>query len=92
VLASRTGAGGVLAATCGFAGSGQDLLSRRLISAGFFDPLKAQLLAHLILARGADLGQITTVFDVIGAGETRAEHVPGTRDTERVGSVCTATS
>ncbi|MEH1130160.1 asparaginase [Micromonospora sp. CPCC 206061] len=66
VLASRTGAGPVLADTYGFPGSERDLLARGFTGAGFLDPLKSRILLSALLAAGADRKAITSAFAVAG--------------------------
>jgi len=72
VLASRTGAGPVLAATYGFPGSERDLISRGLIPAGLLDPYKARILLHLVLAVGADRSTVAQAFRAAGSVSLQA--------------------
>lgn len=62
VLASRVGAGPVLAATYAFAGSESDLVGHGLIGAGALDCYKARVLLHLLLAAGAGRAEIAAAF------------------------------
>jgi L-asparaginase len=66
VLASRTGAGSVLADTYGFPGSERDLLARGLTRAGFLDPLKSRILLTAMLAAGVERKMIDLAFSVAG--------------------------
>jgi L-asparaginase len=66
VLASRTGAGPVLAGTYAFPGSEADLRDRGMIGAGFLAAPKARILLYALLAAGADRASIATAFAVAG--------------------------
>jgi L-asparaginase len=67
VIASRAGAGMVLAHTYAYPGSERDLRDRGLIGAGFLDPLKARLLLHLQLAGGSGREEIAAAFRAVSA-------------------------
>jgi L-asparaginase len=62
VLASRTGAGPVLASTYPYAGSEKDLRDRGLVPAGLLHPYKARILLLLALAAGHDRAAVADLF------------------------------
>jgi L-asparaginase len=69
VLASRIGAGPVLAGTYGFVGSETYLLEHGLISAGLLDPYKARVLLKVALDCDCDPDRLRTAFsDASGLG------------------------
>jgi L-asparaginase len=69
VLASRTGAGEVLAATYGFTGGEIDLQRRGVVRCGWLDGVKARILLTLLLrsGRGA-LSDVERAFGQWGGG------------------------
>jgi L-asparaginase len=67
VIASRAGAGMVLAHTYSYPGSERDLRDRGLIGTGFLDPLKARILLHVMLAGGSGHEEIAAAFRAVGA-------------------------
>jgi L-asparaginase len=66
VLASRAGAGEVLATTYGSPGAEMDLLERGVIRAGALDALKSRLLLALALAAGLGRAGTVDLFGVVG--------------------------
>lgn len=70
LLASRTGAGPVLAHTYGFPGSEMDLQRRGLIRSGWLDARKTRVLLTLLMRRGVkERAEIVAAFKQWGGGE-----------------------
>lgn len=70
ILASRTGAGPVLAHTYGFSGSEIDLQRRGLIRSGWLDARKARVLLALLMRRGVKKrAEVVAAFRPWGGGE-----------------------
>lgn len=67
IVATRTGAGRTLTQTYGYPGSEADLLERGFLMAGSLTGRKARLLAHVLLASGADMAQLREGFARFGA-------------------------
>ena len=65
VFASRTGAGETLQSSYGFGGGEMELLAKGLVGAGPLDARKARVLLQLLLAEGADVARVRTVFGAI---------------------------
>lgn len=66
VFASRTGAGGTLLNTYGYAGGEEDLIRRGAIPAGTLTPRKARLLAYVLATAGFEIGEFRDQFAVRG--------------------------
>ena len=66
IVAGRTGSGSTLERTYGFPGSEADLIARGVVPAGFLSPRKARLLAHVLVAAGADGVRLRAEFGLRG--------------------------
>lgn len=67
VLATRTGAGPVHAATYNFEGSESDLIDRGVIPSGWLGPRKARILLTCLVGAGSNVAQIHEEFERRGA-------------------------
>jgi len=76
VIASRAGAGMVLAHTYAYPGSERDLRARGLIGAGYLDPLKARLLLHVLLAGRSGREEIAATFGAVAADLSVPDFLP----------------